>query len=86
MNYQEAGKVAQKLERVLDLLEFSPAFVKTSDWDIIAWNRAATRILTDYQNGLPPTQPIADGTDSLDDDRIGRVQFNFFPQQQDVLV
>ena len=55
VNYQEAGKVTQQLQRVLDSLEFSPAFVKTSDWDIVAWNRAATRVLTDY-NLLAPEE------------------------------
>jgi hypothetical protein len=29
------------MQRVLDALEPSPAIVKTSTWDIVAWNRAA---------------------------------------------
>jgi hypothetical protein len=36
------------LQRVLDALEFSPALVKTSTWDVVAWNRAAAAVLTDY--------------------------------------
>jgi hypothetical protein len=34
---------------VLDSLELSPAYVKTSTWDIIAWNRAASAVLADYE-------------------------------------
>lgn len=45
--------VTPRLQRVLDTLEYSPAFVKTATWDIIAWNRAATIVLTDY-GALPP--------------------------------
>jgi hypothetical protein len=33
---------------VLDSLELSPAFVKTSTWDVVGWNRAASVVLTDY--------------------------------------
>ena len=40
--------VTPRLQRVLDVLEFSPAYVKTSRWDIIAWNRAAAAVLADY--------------------------------------
>jgi len=29
---------------VLDALEFSPAFVKTVMWDLVAWNRAAAAV------------------------------------------
>ena len=56
--YQEVSHVTPQLQRVLDSLEFSPAFVKTSDWDIIAWNRAATLVLTDYQILTPVERNI----------------------------
>jgi transcriptional regulator with XRE-family HTH domain len=46
--YHAAEGVTPRLQRVLDALEFSPAFVKTPTWDVVAWNRAATVILTDY--------------------------------------
>jgi hypothetical protein len=36
------------LQCVLDALEFCPALVKNSIWDVIAWNRAATAVLADY--------------------------------------
>src|SRR6516225_5029262 len=46
--YQAAEGVTPRLQRVLDALELSPAFVKTSTWDIVAWNRAAAAVLVDY--------------------------------------
>lgn len=49
------GEVSPRLRRVLDALEFSPALVKNTMWDIVAWNRAAAAVLTDYAK-LPPKQ------------------------------
>jgi transcriptional regulator with XRE-family HTH domain len=46
--YQVAEGVTPRLQRVLDSLELSPAFVKTATWDIVAWNRAASAVLIDY--------------------------------------
>ncbi|MCY1020075.1 helix-turn-helix transcriptional regulator [Pyxidicoccus sp. MSG2] len=40
--------VPAALQRVLDGLPTSPAIVKTPTWDIVAWNKAATAVLTDY--------------------------------------
>lgn len=34
---------------MLDAIPFSPAIVRTAAWDVVAWNRAATVILTDYE-------------------------------------
>src|SRR5919198_2337669 len=48
VRYQPAEGVSPRLQRVLDALEVSPAFVKTPTWDIVAWNRAAAVVLTDY--------------------------------------
>ncbi len=48
VHYQTADGVTPRLQRVLDSLELSPAYVKTSTWDIVAWNRAATAVLCDY--------------------------------------
>ncbi len=48
-----AERVSPRLQAVLDALEFSPALVKNVVWDVVAWNRAATRVLTDYET-LPP--------------------------------
>jgi transcriptional regulator with XRE-family HTH domain len=46
--YEAAERVNPRLQRVLDGLEFCPAFVKNDIWDIVAWNRAASTVLTDY--------------------------------------
>lgn len=47
--------VTPRLQRVLDAFEASPALVKTSTWDVVAWNRAAATLLTDY-GALAPEQ------------------------------
>ena len=48
VRYHAAEGVTPRLQRVLDALTFSPAYVKTSTWDVVAWNRAAAVVLTDY--------------------------------------
>src|SRR5579863_3204578 len=55
VRYHAAEGVTPRLQRVLDALEFSPAIVKTSTWDVVAWNRAAAAVLTDY-GALEPKQ------------------------------
>lgn len=51
----ESEDVTPRLQRVLDSFEFIPAIIKTALWDVVAWNAAATAILTDY-GALPPGQ------------------------------
>jgi transcriptional regulator with XRE-family HTH domain len=46
--YAAVEGVAPRLQRLLDALEVSPAFVKTATWDVVAWNAAAACVLTDY--------------------------------------
>jgi transcriptional regulator with XRE-family HTH domain len=53
--YHASDAITPQLQRVLDSLEFSPALVKTAQWDIIGWNAAAAAVLTDY-GVLPPDQ------------------------------
>jgi len=55
VHYKASVGVTPRLQRVLDALEVSPALVKTATWDIVAWNRAAAAVLTDY-GALPPGQ------------------------------
>jgi transcriptional regulator with XRE-family HTH domain len=55
VRYRAAEGVTPRLQRVLDALELSPAYVKTSTWDIVAWNRAASVVLVDY-GALSPEQ------------------------------
>jgi len=53
--YRGAGGVTPRLQRVLDALEPCPALIRTATWDVVAWNRAATVLLTDY-GALPPEE------------------------------
>ncbi len=55
VRYRAPEGVTTRLRRVLDSLAFSPAYVKTSAWDIVAWNRAAAAVLVDY-GALAPEQ------------------------------
>ncbi|WP_213990592.1 helix-turn-helix transcriptional regulator [Sodalis sp. dw_96] len=52
VRYQAGEGISPRLQRVLDALAFSPAFVKTCTWDIVAWNRAASAVF-DYGSLLP---------------------------------
>src|SRR6202789_2712716 len=55
VRYRKDDGVTPRLQRVLDALQPSPALIRTATWDIVAWNRAATVMLTDY-GSLPPEQ------------------------------
>ena len=55
VRYRAAESVTPRLQRVLDGFEVSPALIKTATWDVVAWNRAAAVVLTDY-GALPPGQ------------------------------
>lgn len=55
VRYRKSEGVTPRLQRVLDALEPSPALIRTAIWDVVAWNRAATVMLTDY-GALPPEQ------------------------------
>ncbi len=46
--YKRVEGVTLRLQRVLDALDVSPALIKTATWDVVAWNRAAAALLTDY--------------------------------------
>src|SRR3984885_12673993 len=53
VRYRKDEGVTPRLQGVLDALEPCPALIRTATWDIVAWNRAATVMLTDY-GSLPP--------------------------------
>ena len=53
--YRKSEGVTPRLQRVLDALDPSPALIRTVIWDVVAWNRGATAMLTDY-GSLPPEQ------------------------------
>ncbi|HEX3429730.1 MAG TPA: helix-turn-helix transcriptional regulator [Rhizomicrobium sp.] len=53
--YRAPEGITPRLQRLLDTLDHSPAFIRTATWDVIAWNRAAQAVLTDYST-LPDGQ------------------------------
>lgn len=55
VRYKAPEGVSPRLQRVLDGMTSSPAMIKTATWDIVAWNRAAAAVLTDY-GALAPDQ------------------------------
>src|ERR1700760_2836378 len=55
VRYENREGVTPRLQRVLDALEPSPALIRTATWDVVAWNRAATVMLTDYAS-IPAEQ------------------------------
>ncbi|KGE02517.1 helix-turn-helix transcriptional regulator [Rhizobium sp. YS-1r] len=46
--YHQRESITPRLQHVLDAMPFSPAIIRTATWDVVAWNKAATVILTDY--------------------------------------
>jgi transcriptional regulator with XRE-family HTH domain len=55
VRYRGSDPITPRLQRLLDVLDTSPAIVRTATWDVVAWNRAAAAVLTDYGT-LPPDQ------------------------------
>jgi transcriptional regulator with XRE-family HTH domain len=55
VRYRKDEGVTPRLQRVIDALEPCPALIRTALWDVVAWNHAATVMLTDY-GSLPPQQ------------------------------
>jgi len=53
--YQEPNGITPRLQRLLDTLDHSTAFIRTATWDVIAWNAAAAAVMTDY-SALPDGQ------------------------------
>lgn len=51
-------EVTARLQRVLDAMPFTPAFVRTPLWDVVAGNRAAARILLDFETRPPGDRNI----------------------------
>ncbi len=58
VRYHGNEGVTPRLQRVLDALNPSPALIKTATWDVVAWNRAATVMLTDYGSLLPEQRNV----------------------------
>ena len=58
VRYRETEGVTPRLQRVLDALDPCPAMIKTPTWDVVAWNRAATLVLSDYAAMAPDERNI----------------------------
>ena len=58
VRYKAAEGVSPRLQRVLDAMDATPAIVKTALWDVVAWNRAAAALLTDYGKLAPADRNI----------------------------
>lgn len=48
VRYLPSNGVTPRLQRVLDAMGTTPAIIRTVTWDVVAWNKAATFVLTDY--------------------------------------
>ncbi len=46
--YKDPEGITPRLQRVLDAMPTSAAIIRTATWDVIAWNRIAAVLLTDY--------------------------------------
>ena len=55
VRYRAVEGVTPRLQRLLDTLNASPALIKTATWEVVAWNRAAAVVLSDY-DALPPSE------------------------------
>ncbi len=55
VRYRAPEGITPRLQRLLDTLHSSPALIRTATWEVVAWNRAAAVVLTDY-GALPPGQ------------------------------
>lgn len=55
--YAGDAAVSPRIQRVLDALPASPAFVKTLTWDLVAWNRAAAAVFG-YDDATPDRRNI----------------------------
>ena len=48
VKYRESQSISPRLQRLLDTLDVAPALIRTATWDVVAWNQAATAVLSDY--------------------------------------
>lgn len=56
--YRPPDPVTPRLQRVLDAFVETPATIRTSTWDIIAWNQAARAVLIDYSQVEPERRNV----------------------------
>lgn len=53
IRYRPLEGITPRLQRVLDAFGTTPAIVRNAMWDVVAWNRAASCVLTDYAKLTP---------------------------------
>jgi transcriptional regulator with XRE-family HTH domain len=53
VRYRKDEGVTPRLQRVLDALDPCPALIRTAIWNVVAWNKGAVALLTDY-GAIPP--------------------------------
>jgi transcriptional regulator with XRE-family HTH domain len=53
-----AVTIDPRFRRVLDGFSHGPAYIKTAAWDIVAWNRAARLVLSDYEAMRPADRNV----------------------------
>ncbi|QFY63813.1 helix-turn-helix domain-containing protein (plasmid) [Rhizobium grahamii] len=58
VRYRSVEGISPRLQRLIDTLDASPALVRTAAWDIVAWNKAATVVMTDYNQLAPGDRNI----------------------------
>ncbi len=51
--YEPVNRATDRLRKLLDTLENSPAYIKTAASDLVAWNRAAVAVMADYGRLAP---------------------------------
>ncbi|BDH45316.1 transcriptional regulator [Salmonella enterica subsp. enterica serovar Choleraesuis] len=56
--YHGTDTITPRLQNVLDAMPYSPAIIKTSLWDVVAWNQAARKVLVDYEQLAPRQRNI----------------------------
>jgi hypothetical protein len=72
--HEELSPVArERLQKLVDRLDPWPAFIKSPSWDVLLWNTAATRVLSDYPS-QPPEQRNVLRTLFLDPDSPRRIK------------
>lgn len=56
--YELKEDIAPRLQTILDALNPNPALIRNLTWDVLAWNTAASRVLTDYSLLAPSDRNI----------------------------
>lgn len=56
--YRAVEGITPRLQHILDVLEYSPALIRTATWDVVAWNRAAAVMFGDYTRLAPSERNI----------------------------